>query len=150
MLLCRTKQNQQPKIHRLYSSSSSSSQYTKQEEVKRGYGADVTLRDIKRRSILSSRRNTPPKKSTAGVKIFFYSFVYSLFTHRFCWFILFRFEFVCFLLCVCVISCYIFLSSSFGVQHIFFRSHQIRYGGTSVTSWIKWNRNAVRVLIKPI
>lgn len=40
------------------------SQYTKQEEVKRGYGADVTLRDIKRRSIISSRRNIPPKKAS--------------------------------------------------------------------------------------
>lgn len=33
----------------------------KQGEVKRGYLADVTLRDIERQSILSSRRNTPPK-----------------------------------------------------------------------------------------
>lgn len=133
--------------------------YTKQEEVKRGYGADVTLRDIKRRSILSSRRNTPPKKSTAGVRKKVYSFfVYSLFTHRFCWFIRFvlslapsdsRFGlFFSIGSLLCVILCWCFF---FAVQHIFFRSQQICYTGYECWArWIKWNWNAVRVLIKPI
>lgn len=71
---------QQSKIHKssqIYTPAKCS-QYTKQEEVKRGYGADVTLRDIKRRSILSSRRNIPPKKKRvfAGVKVYFFRCVW--------------------------------------------------------------------------